>query len=245
MTRILKKISIAAFIVAILGTLYYLLSLQYPFHWNVVPMDYLKMYYLGLMMTLKISLMSIVFSFVIGVIGGIMKVSKSETLRDLAGVYVTFFRNIPLLVVILLVYYGVGTIFDFPRFWAAVIALSTFEGAYMIEIIRAGIQSIPKEQFETAEALGLSARERFFDIILPQAFRNALPSLTGQFISLIKDSSLASVIAINELTQRGTQVATMALASFESYITIAAIYFSLTYTLSLISSKLERRLAIP
>ncbi len=245
MGRILKKISIAAFIVAIGGIFYYLLSLQYPFHWNVVPMDYLKMYYLGLLMTLKISLMSMVFSFVIGIIGGIMKVSKSETLRDLAGVYVTFFRNIPLLVVILLVYYGVGTVFDFPRFWAAVIALSTFEGAYMIEIIRAGIQSIPKEQFETAEALGLSARERFFDIILPQAFRNALPSLTGQFISLVKDSSLASVIAINELTQRGTQVATMALASFESYITIAVIYFTLTYTLSLISSKLERRLAIP
>ncbi len=245
MGRILKKISIAAFIVAIGGIFYYLLSLQYPFHWNVVPMDYLKMYYLGLLMTLKISLVSMVFSFVIGVVGGIMKVSKSETLRDLASVYVTFFRNIPLLVVILLVYYGVGTVFDFPRFWAAVIALSTFEGAYMIEIIRAGIQSIPKEQFETSEALGLSSKERFFDIILPQAFRNALPSLTGQFISLVKDSSLASVIAINELTQRGTQVATMALASFESYITIAVIYFTLTYTLSFISSKLERRLAIP
>ncbi len=245
MSRFFKKLSIAAFIVAIFGILYYLLSLQYPFHWNVVPMDYLNMYYWGLLMTLKISAISMVFSFVIGIVGGIMKVSKSEMLRDLASVYVTFFRNIPLLVVILLVYYGVGTIFDFPRFWAAVVALSTFEGAYMIEIIRAGIQSIPREQFETAEALGLSPRERFFDIILPQAFRNSLPSLTGQFISLIKDSSLASVIAINELTQRGTQVATMALASFESYITIAAIYFTLTYALSFVSGKLERRLAIP
>ncbi len=245
MNRILKKISIAAFIAAIFGALYYLLSLQYPFHWNIVPTDYLNLYFLGLLMTLKISVFSIVFSFAIGVIGGIMKVSKSETLRDLAGIYVTFFRNIPLLVVILLVYYGVGTVFDFPRFWAAVIALSTFEGAYMIEIIRAGIQSIPKEQFETAEALGLSPKERFFDIILPQAFRNSLPSLTGQFISLVKDSSLASIIAINELTQRGNQVATMALASFESYITIAVIYFSITYALSFISAKIERRFAIP
>lgn len=115
----------------------------------------------------------------------------------------------------------------------------------MIEIIRAGIQSIPKEQFETAEALGLLPRERFFDIILPQAFRNSLPAMTGQFISLVKDSSLASIIAINELTQRGNQVATMALASFESYITVAVMYFSLTYALSFVSTKIERRFAIP
>jgi polar amino acid transport system permease protein len=225
MKRILKKISIAAFIAAIFGIFYYLLSLQYPFHWNIVPTRYMKLYILGLGMTLQISAVSMIVSFLIGVVGGIMKVSKSETLRDLATVYVTFFRNIPLLVVILLVYYGVGTVFNFSRFWAAVIALSTFEGAYMIEIIRAGIQSIPKEQFETAEALGLLPRERFFDIILPQAFRNSLPAMTGQFISLVKDSSLASIIAINELTQRGNQVATMALASFESYITVAVCIF--------------------
>ena len=243
--RILKRISIAAFIAASFGIVYYFMSLQYPFHWNVVPAHYLKLYFLGLLMTLKISLASIVISFAIGVFGGIMRVSKSETLRDLSGLYVTFFRNIPLLVIILLVYYGVGTLVDIPRFWAAVLALSTFEGAYVIEIVRAGIQSIPKEQFETAEALGLSPKERFFDVILPQAFRNSLPALTGQFISLMKDSSLASVIAINELTQRGTQVATMALASFESYITVALMYFTLTYVLSLLSNIVERKLAIP
>ena len=245
MKRIGKKILIAAFIAAIFGIFYYLLSLQYPFHWNIVPGHYIKLFLLGLLMTLKISGVSILLSFFIGVIGGVMKVSKSETLRDLAGVYVTIFRNIPLLVVILLMYYGVGTVFNLPRFWAAVIALSSFEGAYMIEIIRAGIQSIPKEQFETAEALGLLPKERFFDIILPQAFRNSLPAMTGQFISLIKDSSLASIIAINELTQRGNQVATMALASFESYITVAAMYFILTYALSIVSVKIERRFAIP
>lgn len=244
-SRVLKKSAIAVLIVGIFGILYYMLSLQYPFHWNVVPTDYMRLYLSGLLLTLEISAVSIVISFLIGVIGGIMRVSGSETLRDLSGVYVAIFRNIPLLVIILLVYYGIGTIFDLSRFWAAVMALSVFEGAYVMEIVRAGIQSIPKGQFETAEALGLTRGRIFMDVILPQAFRNSLPSLTGQFISLIKDSSLASVIAINELTQRGNQVATMALASFESYITIAAMYFSLTYVLSFISKILERRFAIP
>lgn len=243
--RWIRKSFTAIVLIAVFGGMYYLISLQYPFHWNIVPFDYIKLYLMGLLITLEISIFSILFSFIIGVLGGIARVSKNEMLGDLVGVYVTIFRNIPLLVIILLVYYGVGTIFDFPRFWAAVIALSTFEGAYIVEIIRGGIESIPKAQFETADALGLSESQKFFDIILPQAFRNALPALTGQFISLIKDSSLASVIAIEELTQRGNEVATMALASFESYITVAVMYFTLTYALSFASKMIERRLAIP
>lgn len=196
-------------------------------------------------MTLKISVFSIFFALIIGVIVGIMKTSKFELLKDFANVYVTIFRNIPLLVIILIVYYGVGSMIEINALTGAIVSLSLFEGAYISEIIRGGIESVPKGQIEAAKSIGLNSFYLYLDVLLPQAFRTSLPALTGQFISLVKDSSLASVIALQELTMIGRQIATSSFASFESYITIAIFYFTATTFLQLLGKHFERRVAIP
>ncbi|MDK2907326.1 MAG: polar amino acid transport system permease protein [Thermosipho sp. (in: thermotogales)] len=196
-------------------------------------------------MTVKISVFSIFFALIIGVIVGIMKTSKFELLKDFANVYVTIFRNIPLLVIILIVYYGVGSMIEINALTGAIVSLSLFEGAYISEIIRGGIESVPKGQIEAAKSIGLNSFYLYLDVLLPQAFRTSLPALTGQFISLVKDSSLASVIALQELTMIGRQIATSSFASFESYITIAIFYFTATTFLQLLGKHFERRVAIP
>jgi len=227
-----------------IGVLYWQLSKVYPFHWNI-PFEYANLYIFGLLLTMKISVSSVLVALIIGLIFGIMRTSHHATPRDLAGVYVNFVRNIPLIVVIFIIYYGVGTILNITRYWAAVLALSFFEGAYIAEIIRAGIESIERGQWEAAFSLGFTKSQILEYIIMPQAIRRIIPPLTGQFISLVKDSSLASVIALQELTMRGRQVANMTLSSFESYITIAVLYFTLTTILSSLGRFFEKRLAIP
>lgn len=196
-------------------------------------------------MTLKISIFSIFFAMIIGLIVGIMKTSKYELLKDFANTYTTIFRNIPLLVIILIVYYGIGSMIDISAYLGAIVSLSLFEGAYISEIIRGGIESVPKGQIEAAKSIGLNTFFLYIDILLPQAFRTVLPALTGQFISLVKDSSLASVIALQELTMVGRQIATSSFASFESYITIAIFYFTVTSLLQLLGKYFERRFSIP
>ncbi len=227
-----------------IGLLYWQLSKVYPFHWNI-PFEYANLYIFGLLLTMKISVSSILIALVIGLAFGIMRTSHRIIVHDLAGVYVHFVRNIPLIVVIFIIYYGLGTIFNMTRYWAAVLALSFFEGAYIAEIVRAGIESIEKGQWEAAFSLGFTKSQLLQYIVMPQAIRRVIPPLTGQFISLVKDSSLASVIALQELTMRGRQVANMTLSSFESYITIAVLYFTLTTILSSLGRFFERKLAIP
>lgn len=196
-------------------------------------------------MTLKISIFSIFFAMIIGLIVGIMKTSKYELLKDFANTYTTIFRNIPLLVIILIVYYGIGSMINTSAYLGAIVSLSLFEGAYISEIIRGGIESVPKGQIEAAKSIGLNTFFLYIDILLPHAFRTVLPALTGQFISLVKDSSLASVIALQELTMVGRQIATSSFASFESYITIAIFYFTVTSLLQLLGKYFERRFSIP
>jgi polar amino acid transport system permease protein len=174
-----------------------------------------------------------------------MKTSKYELLKDFANTYTTIFRNIPLLVIILIVYYGIGSMINTSAYLGAIVSLSLFEGAYISEIIRGGIESVPKGQIEAAKSIGLNTFFLYIDILLPHAFRTVLPALTGQFISLVKDSSLASVIALQELTMVGRQIATSSFASFESYITIAIFYFTVTSLLQLLGKYFERRFSIP
>jgi polar amino acid transport system permease protein len=220
------------------------MSKTYPFNWVKVPFKYMSIYLEGFYMTIKISFFSIFFAMIIGVIFGVMKTTKYQILKEFANMYTTIFRNIPLLVIILIIYYGIGSMIEISATVGAIIALSLFEGAYISEIIRGGIESVSKGQVEVAKTIGLNTIYLYIDILLPQAFRTTLPALTGQFISLVKDSSLASVIALQELTMVGRQMATSSFASFESYITVAIFYFTITALLQLLGKYFERRYAI-
>ncbi len=240
LAKFLTKFLAYAGVFGLFAFIYISISRIYPFNWSGV-LRYKILYINGVLTTFKLSVVSIVFSFFLGLVFAIMKVSSIEFFKDIATIYVWLFRNTPLLVVILLTYYGVGSILNINRFWAAVTALSLFEGAYMTEILRSGIEAVNDGEIEAAHSLGLSDFQVFFSIIFPQTLRLSLPPLIGQTISLVKDSSLASVIALGELTMMGRQVGTSSFSTFESYIIVAFIYISLTSLLSLLGRLLERR----
>ncbi|MFZ5838121.1 MAG: amino acid ABC transporter permease, partial [Pseudomonadota bacterium] len=174
---------------------------------------------------------------------GLMRVAKNQTARNLAVTYVELIRGTPLLVQIFIVYFFIGTVLDFDRFTAGVVALSVFTGAYVAEIVRAGIQAIPTGQMEAARSLGMTYPKAMRYIILPQALKRTLPPLAGQFINLIKDSSLVSVISITDLTKAGREVVSGSFAPFEVWFTVAALYLLVTGTLSWAIQRLEKRLS--
>jgi len=198
----------------------------------------------GLWTTLWLSAIASVFALILGLVAGLAKVSKNYTLRGLAMIYVECIRGTPLLVQIFIAYFFLGTVFDLSRNVCGIGALSLFAGAYVAEIFRAGIQAIPPGQTEAARSLGMTMSQTMFDIILPQAFKKILPPLSGQFISLIKDSSLVSVIAITDLTKSGREIITSTFATFEVWLVVAAMYLLVTSLLSQIVFYMERRLAV-
>jgi len=213
-------------------------TLGSTFAWRLGPLT------LGLWTTLWISFFSGIVGLVLGLIAGLCRISPNGTLRGLAVTYVELIRGTPLLVQIFIFYFFVGTVLDLDRIVAGIAALAIFAGAYVAEIIRAGIQSIPRGQTEAARSLGMTATQNMVHIVLPQAFKRTLPPLAGQFISLIKDSSLVSVIAITDLTKSGREVITSTFATFEIWFTVAALYLILTGVLSQVIAWMERRLAV-
>ena len=199
---------------------------------------------MGMLMTLWLSAAASFFGLIIGLVTGLCRVSKNPTLRSLSSLYVEVIRGTPLLVQIFIFYFFLGTVLDIGRLMAGISALAIFAGAYVAEIIRAGIQSVPKGQTEAARSLGMSATQNMIYIVMPQALKRVLPPLAGQFISLIKDSSLVSVIAITDLTKSGREVITSTFATFEIWFTVALLYLLLTSVLSQLIAWVERRLAV-
>ncbi len=208
------------------------------FNWQVGPLLH------GLWVTLWISFVASIIGLVIGLMTGLCRIGRNVTLRQLSTLYVELIRGTPLLVQIFIVYFFFGTVLNIDRIAAGICALAIFAGAYVAEIIRAGIQSIPRGQMEAAKSLGMTTTQAMVHIILPQAFKRTLPPLAGQFISLIKDSSLVSVIAITDLTKSGREVITSTFATFEIWFVVALLYFLLTASLSQVIAWVERRLAI-
>ncbi|MCK4503696.1 MAG: amino acid ABC transporter permease [Desulfuromonadales bacterium] len=198
----------------------------------------------GLWTTIWISAVASVIGLIIGVVTGLCRVSKNLTLRHLSITYIEIIRGTPLLVQLFIFYFFLGTVLDISRIASGIGALALFAGAYVAEIIRAGIQSIPKGQMEAARSLGMNVPQAMVYIILPQAFKRTLPPLAGQFISLIKDSSLVSVIAITDLTKSGREIITSTFATFEIWFVVAFLYLILTFSLSQIVAWVERRLAV-
>ncbi|MEN8245749.1 MAG: ABC transporter permease subunit [Thermodesulfobacteriota bacterium] len=208
---------------------------------------------IGLWLTLQVSVMATIFGVIIGVAGGLARISANPALKWTSIVYVEIIRGSPLMVQILIWYFVLGTLINdllatygmgrLSAFWYGVASLACFAGAYVTEIVRAGIQSIHRGQTEAARSLGMSYAQSMFHIILPQALRRILPPLAGQFISLIKDSSLLGIIAIRELTKAAREAVTASLQPFEIYLVTAVLYLVLTFTLSMFVQHLERRSA--
>jgi polar amino acid transport system permease protein len=197
----------------------------------------------GLWITLKISAWSLVFALLLGLVAGLGRVSANPAAHGLATTYVEIIRGTPLLVQIFIFYFFFGTVLELSPFTAGVAALAVFTGAYVAEIVRAGIEAVPRGQMEAARSLGMSTAQAMRLVILPQALRRTLPPLAGQFISLIKDSSLVSIIAITDLSKAGREVVSSTFSPFEVWFTVALMYLALTGALSLLVRRLERRLA--
>lgn len=205
----------------------------------------------GLWITMKVSALAIVLGIFIGLVTGLWRLSDNPALRWGAITYIEIIRGSPLLVQIFLWYFVAGYLIDgllqqmglspLPPLWYGVIALAIFTGAYVAEIVRAGIQSVHRGQMEAARSLGMTHGQAMRKVILPQAFRRIMPPLAGQFISLIKDSSLLGVMAVRELTKATREAVTSSLQSLELWFTCALLYLVLTFTLSLFVQYLERR----
>ncbi|MCP3887520.1 MAG: amino acid ABC transporter permease [Desulfobulbaceae bacterium] len=199
----------------------------------------------GLLITLKISGISLIFAFIIGLTTALFRLSDSFVARWLATIYLEISRNTPLLIQIFFIYFVLGPTLGLDRLPSAILALSLFEGAYTSEIFRSGIQSVARGQVEAANSLGLSTYRTYRHIVIPQAIRTVLPPLTSQAISLVKDSALVSTIAIYDLTMQAQSLIAETYLTFEIWFAVAAIYLSITLFLSVVVGFMEKRLKLP
>ncbi len=213
------------------------------YHWNWAGVwRYRGMFLRGWLMTIELSAISLVVSSFIGVVFAMLHRSRFLLLKYLARIYVEVIRGTPLLVQLLIFFYVVATAFGIEnRYLVGVLTLSAFSGAYISEMVRAGIESVGQSQLESARAIGLTPAQTYRYVIFPQAIRQILPPLAGQFASLIKDSSLLSIIGIGEFTLSAQNASSSTYSNFESYVPLAIGYLLLTLPISLWTRSLERR----
>jgi polar amino acid transport system permease protein len=213
------------------------------YHWNWRGVwTYRLLFIQGWLVTLLLSGIALVASSLIGVILALLRRTPFLPLRYLARIYVEAIRGTPLLVQLMIFFYVVATAFGIEnRYIVGVLVLSVFSGAYISEVIRSGIESVGKSQLDSARAIGLTTVQTYRYVIFPQAIRQILPPLAGQFASLIKDSSLLSIVGISEFTLNTQNVNSYTSSPFESYIPLAIGYLLLTLPISLWTQSLERR----
>lgn len=201
----------------------------------------------GITTTIYVAVISISFAIMFAVIGALGRLSSNSILYSMSTLYVSLVRGTPLLVQILFIYLALPQIFpivnDFPKEVLGIFALSFNYGAYMTETFRAGIQAVPRGQTEAAQALGMSGRTRMRRIVLPQAIRIITPAIGNEFISMIKDSSLVSVIGVAELLWRAQRIGQSNFKGLETLMVAATIYWGLTIVLSIVQDRLEKRMA--
>jgi len=213
---------------------------------------------LGAWSTIQITLVAVGFGCILGLLGGMGRLSKSKAVRVISTCYVDFVRGTPLLVQIFIVYFGFpqimttikaslgnpGTTNPIPAFMAAALACSMNSGAYVAEIFRAGIQSIEKGQTEAALSLGMTDKQAMLFIILPQAFRRIIPPLGNEFIAMLKDTSLLVVIGYVELTRQGQLIIATTFQPFQIWLAVAFVYLIMTLSISRLVDFTERRLGV-
>lgn len=205
---------------------------------------YSGLYVEGTFTTLFLSLFGVTFGVLLGVLLALMKLSKNKLLKGFSTAYIELVRGTPLLVQLYIIYYGLPwvTKVDFNDITLGIIAVSLNSAAYVAEIIRAGILSIDKGQMEAARSLGMSHNLTMANIIIPQAIKNILPALGNEFITLVKESSIVSVVGIHELMYNADTVRGNTYLPFEPLIVAALVYFTITFVLSKLLGLLERRL---
>ena len=240
----IRKITSILLVVAVVSSFFFYAVIKLDHHWQWQALaDYRYKFAIGFLVTLLISLFSLVGSLFLGILAALGRRSKVRFFHYLASAYIEIIRGTPLLVQILVFFYIIGTAYGLNnRYVMGVLILSLFAGAYMAEIIRGGLESIPSAQLETARSLCFTQAQTYRYVIIPQLSRIVLPPLTGQFASLVKDSSLLSFIAVNEFTKNVTEADSLNFATFENYFLLAAGYMLITLPISWLTKRLERKM---
>lgn len=196
----------------------------------------------GVLRTFQVTLTSIVLALIIGLLAGLGRISRITIVNRIATIYVEVIRGIPLLVQLFYIYYALGNLLQLSGMISAIAAMSICYGAYMGEIFRAGIQSISQGQMEASLALGMTRGQALRRVIIPQTMRTILPPIGNEFIAMLKDSSLVSILAVSDLLRRGREYASTSFKYFESYTMVALMYLVMTLFFSRLVGIMENRL---
>ena len=209
--------------------------MAYKFDWGVL-LVYRHLLWQGLVLTVQLSALGMVLSLVLGGMIGLGRRAEATPLRWLFGAYIEFFRNIPLIVQLFFWYFAVGL----QAFPAAVIGLTVYTSAYIAEVIRSGLQSIPRTQIEAARSFGMTPYQVIRHVVLPQALMRVIPPLGVEFINVIKNSSIAMTISITELTFQTQQIESLTFRGFEAATAITMLYVILALAIVLLMAAIER-----
>jgi polar amino acid transport system permease protein len=196
----------------------------------------------GIAVTFQVTVSAVLLALIIGLCTGLARISENKIIHLTASVYVEVIRGIPLLVQLFYIYFALGRIINIPAMASAVIAMAICYGAYMGEIFRAGIQAVPKGQMEAARSLGMTSVQAMRHVILPQAVKTILPPLGNEFVALLKDSSLVSILAVSDLLRRGREFAAESFTYFETYTMVALLYLIITLLFSRLTGIMEERI---
>jgi polar amino acid transport system permease protein len=242
---LLRKILHGALVALLIVLFFGYAAIRLGHNWQWARLwPYRSKFAFGFGVTLLLSVTSLAGSLLLGILTAFARQSKILAVRYLARVYIEIIRGTPLLVQTIFFFYFIGTAYRLEnRYWMGILILSVFAGAYVAEIIRAGLASIPSAQLETARSLCFTPAQTLRYIVVPQLARIVLPPLTGQFASLIKDSSILSFIAVNELTKNVLEVDALTFTTFEDLAILAGLYLIITLPISILTRYLERRMA--
>jgi polar amino acid transport system permease protein len=213
--------------------------MDYVFKWDVL-WEYRDLLWIGLKVTLTVSTISLLLSLSLGTVIGVGSRFRRASIRTFCSAFVEFFRNIPLIVQLFFFYFAIGL----DSFWGSVVGLSTYTAAFIAEIIRAGLQSIPQGNFEAAKSTGLSSFQTLAFVIVPHVFMITIPPLCGEFLNLIKNSSICMTIALVELTFQTQEIDAITYRGFEAATGITLIYIAINLVVAGALSLLEKRMQV-
>jgi len=210
----------------------------------VLYYDILKYLIPAVPWTALITITSFSLALTLGLIIGVLRISKMKFISRLAGLYINVIRGVPLLVQIFFIYFGLGGLLNLNRFTAGVLAVGICYSAYLAEIFRSGIEAIAHGQYEAALSLGMTRFQTLRHVIIPQSFRIVIPPVANEFIASLKDSSLVSIIGMRELTRAGREYYSQYFVDFQTWLVVGLIYLIMTLTLSRVVKYLERYYAV-
>jgi polar amino acid transport system permease protein len=213
--------------------------MEYQFHWSVL-WEYRHLLWIGLKTTLEVSAISLILSLVLGTLVGVGRLSHNAYIRILCTSFVEFFRNIPLIVLLFFFYFAVGL----HSFSGSIVGLSTYTAAFIAEIVRSGLQSVPKGHFEAAKSTGLTSYQTLRYVTLPHVFMITIPPLSNEFLNLVKNSSVCMTIALTELTFQTQEIDALTFRGFEAATGITLIYIGITLAVAGIMNRIEKKMNI-